>query len=136
MKAGNDVGGGLFDAIKNLFKKGKKKAKKVASKVATGVKKGVALAGKGAKGAINIGNQLNSALERGLEISNALKPAAALLGDPASEALARAQGFAQNVKGRVEQGTQLAQRASDAIDPIQAALGPVDAPLFKPAVQA
>ena len=107
---GADVGGGLLDSLKSLFRKGVSRVKGLPAKVPGAL-----------KGAQLIGSRLSSALRAGQQIASILAPA---LPPAAREKVEKVAELAGKAQAGVQRGRDVAKQ-------IEAILGPMEAELVK-----
>lgn len=103
---GHNTGGGLFDSLKNLFRKGKKKA-------ASGLKKGLA-----------IGDKFNSALIKGREIAQGFQAPLSKVSKRAGRALERGLTATDKLQRTVQRGLNVGRSASSALSEVAKATNP------------
>ncbi len=122
---GSPVGGGLFDSLKMLVRKGVSGGKRALSALATGAKSAVKFLQTGAMAGQMIGRSLSNAIEQGIEVANVLAPAVSQVSSRAGSQLERGVSAASRARQAVNRGTDAASQAAS----ILSALGPINAPL-------
>lgn len=95
--SGRDTGGGLFDSLKNLFRKG------------------LSAVSKGTKGALKIGKTLSNAISRGSEIAKTFQEPIAGLSPALGEILRKGLGAAETIERGLETGLNVGQQVADVL---------------------
>ncbi len=96
--SGRDTGGGLFDSLKNVLKKGTR------------------VAAKGAKGALGIANKLKTAIKRGTDIAKTFQEPLSGLSPALGEILSKGIGTAEAIERGLATGVASGEKISQGLD--------------------
>lgn len=96
--SGRDTGGGLFDSLKNVLKKGTR------------------IAAKGAKGALGIANKLKTAIKRGTDIAKTFQEPLSGLSPALGEILSKGIGTAEAIERGLATGVASGEKISQGLD--------------------
>lgn len=128
---GKPTGGGLFMSLKMLAKKGIAGAKKALSAVAEGGKAAVRALASGTKAGVMVAKSVSNAIDQGLKVASVLEPAISQAFPKAGDVVRTAQALGETAQATLQRGIATGEKVSAGLDPLVAALGPVDAPLVE-----